>query len=168
MAEINEEPTVCTRWRKRAILAGFVSGFFLVLAGTVLLSAFFILSTGNRPCQQRNSLHCCRLSNSFTGEICGVVSVVPYYFRRVYKSKMLQNNGKKFSYSSYCLRDSQWRLTKISRSTLHGNQMKDFGQKILMRMMKVHHLVTNRLLKWQGCPNTILKRIAVRSRTIML
>ena len=42
MAEINEEPTVCTRWRKRAILAGFVSGFFLVLAGTVLLSAFFL------------------------------------------------------------------------------------------------------------------------------
>ena len=50
----------------------------------------------------------------------------------------------------------------------HGNQMKDFGQKILMRMMKVHHIVTNRLLKWQGCPNTILKRIAVRSKTIML
>ena len=90
MAEINEEPTVCTRWRKRAILAGFtVSGFFLVLAGTVLLSAVFILSARNRSCQQRDSLHCCRLSNSFTGEICGVVSVVPYYFRRVYNSKML-------------------------------------------------------------------------------
>jgi len=105
MAEINEEPTVCTRWRKRAILAGFVSGFFLVLAGTVLLSAFFILSAGNRSCQLRNSLHCCGLSNSFAGEICGAVSVVPYYFRRVYNSKMLKNNGKKFYYSSYCLRD---------------------------------------------------------------
>ena len=90
MAEINEEPTVCTRWRKRAILVGFVSAFFFVLAGTVLLSAFFILSAGNRPCQLRNSPHCCRLSNSFTGETCGAVSLVPYYFRRVYNSKMLK------------------------------------------------------------------------------
>ena len=76
MAEINDEPTVCTRWRKRAILAGFVSGFFLVLAGTALLSAFFILSAGNRPCQPRNSLQCRRSSNSFAVEICAVVSVV--------------------------------------------------------------------------------------------
>ena len=76
MEEINDEPTVCTRWRKRAILAGFVSGFFLVLAGTVLLSLFFILSAGNRPCQPRNSLQCSRSSNSFAAEICAVVSVV--------------------------------------------------------------------------------------------
>ena len=104
-------------WRKRAILAG---SWFFVLAGTVLLSAFFTLSAGNRPCQLRNSLQCCRLSNSFAGEICGAVSVVPYYFRRVYNSNMLKNKGEKFSYSSYCLRDSHWRLRKITRSNSSG------------------------------------------------